>query len=61
MKKVGHDCPNEIQSDGSIKPAFCNFRVVSQDKIDRAYDLFQAAVQARHVLYDLKRMEKEGW
>lgn len=56
-----HLRPDEIQSDGSLKPAFCNFRVVSQDKIDRAYDLFQATVQARHVLYDLKKMEKEGW
>lgn len=46
--------PDDWDNDGNFVPAFCKLHHIPQESVDAGYELFQAAVDARHAQKVLK-------
>lgn len=51
--------PDDVDSKGLFKPAFCELKIVSQEMIEAGWRLFQGSVYTRHAQRDMKQLEKE--
>lgn len=55
-----HLRPVDFDSRGTVIDSFCTLKVVEQEKIDTAFDLFKGALTVRHAERKLKELEKES-
>ena len=53
-----HLRPDDYDSRGRFKPAFCEMHIIDQRQIDVAWELFEASVAARHAQRKLKDVTK---
>lgn len=54
-----HIRPNDWDKDGNPMEAFCKLKVVSQEKIDVGFEMFEGALKVRHGQAKMKKLEKE--
>lgn len=54
-----HLRPNDYDAQGNFVPAFCEFKPVSQEKIEAGFRLFRASLAACNAGAEFKALEKE--
>lgn len=53
-----HMRPNDYDNKGNFVPAFCELKIIPQEEIDTAFEMFEGSLTIRYAMNKLKQMAK---